>query len=165
MREIRGKPGNSGCPSGFILLKSIHNISRLRPGNSVHAQRLTDSLFISFRFFNVFSKQPFRSHYTQPQSPPASRSLVFCLFFTQTPKPDPLPRLFPSSLFPFPFSLFPFIHSRPRQSNSTNFRNTPDPPNPPASKNSYPLSFQHFQPPPPPKPPAFSVRSRTPAPR
>jgi len=124
----------------LILLKSNYDRSILRLRNSasfpISADSLADSLFVPFYFSMSF--QSSRITAVNNYTPPIVSG-------------KPLPIL--------------YIHSRPRQSNSTNFRNTPDSPNPPASKNSYPLYFQHFQPPPPPKPLAFSAHSRTPAPR
>jgi|GEM_PF-3184366 len=91
LRKVRGKQEKSRRLSVFILLKSNYGLSRIRPGNSVHAQRLTDSLFISFRFFDVFPKQPYRPHYTQP-TPSGKPFPHFPLIFHPKPrKPDPLP--------------------------------------------------------------------------
>ena len=135
----------------LILLKSNYSTSHLSPGNSVHAQRLTDSLFVPFFFSMYFQSSRFAPHYT----PPISAGKPFPRFLLISyQKPNPLPRQPRQTTSPFPPF---FIHSRPCLSTSTNFRNTPDPSNPPASKNSYPLSFQHFQPP----PPAVAGKART----
>ena len=127
----------------LILLKSNYSTSRLRPGNSVHAQRLTDSLLVPFYFSMSFQSSRIAPIILRPNpsgKPFPHFLLIFCPVFYSTPKPYSFPRQFLLPKPPIP----PFIHSRFRQSNSNNFRNTPDPPNPPASKNSYPLSFQHF---------------------
>jgi len=146
--------------AAVIPLSESRIKSSSAPETPVSFQNPADPLFISFRFFDVFSKQPFRAHYIPHQPPPASRSPIFRLFFTQNLKPDPLPRLFHFSLFTLP------LHSLSTQAvELSQFPQHPRPSNPPASKNSYSLSFQHFQPPPPPKTPAFSAHSRTPAPK
>ncbi|HQG06890.1 MAG TPA: hypothetical protein PLB76_11605, partial [Anaerohalosphaeraceae bacterium] len=88
-------------PSVFILLKSNYGLSRLRPGNPELFPISADSLFVPFYFLMSFQSSRFAPHYTPRQPPPASHSPIFRLFFTQNPKPDPLPRLFPFSLFPF----------------------------------------------------------------
>jgi len=140
----------------LILLKSNYGLSHLSPGNSgilPKLGRLLNKLLIcSLLFFDVFSKQPFRRYYTQP-TPSGKPFPRFSRNFS--PKTKNQTRFLDYS--PLPFLLSPFIHSRPRQSNSNNFRNTPDPSNPPASKNFYPFSFQHFQPP----PPAVAGKTRT----
>ena len=57
-------------------LKSIHSISRLSPGNSVHVQRLAKLLICSLLFFDVFSKA----------------AVSPLLYPTSTPSGKPFPR-------------------------------------------------------------------------
>ena len=89
----------------FILLKSNYSISRLRPGNSVHLQRLAKLLICSLLFFDVFSKAAVSPLLYPPQPPPAGCSPNFSFNFSpKTPNPtrflDYSP--FHSSFFPKP---------------------------------------------------------------
>jgi|GEM_PF-3599217 len=82
-------------------LKSIHSISRLSPGNSVHVQRLAKLLICSLLFFDVFPKQPFRPS-LYPTNPLRQAIRPFSAYFlpkpqtrpasSPTPPPNPHPR-------------------------------------------------------------------------
>ena len=92
----------------FILLKSNYSISRLRPGNSVHVQRLADSLFVPFYFSMSFQSSRFAA--IIPNLNPLRQAVppIFRLIFH--PKPQTRPAFSTILLFTFPFSLFT-LHS------------------------------------------------------
>ena len=84
-----------------LVIKVNYTFAPLGLGKIKGSDPNGGSLFVSFRFFNTFPKQPFRHYYTQPQPPPASRSpnfsLTFYTIFCSTPKTLPLPSPTPPS--------------------------------------------------------------------
>ncbi|HPB93693.1 MAG TPA: hypothetical protein P5033_12300, partial [Anaerohalosphaeraceae bacterium] len=77
-----------------LVIKVNYTFAPLGLGKIKGSDPNGGSLFVSFRFFNTFPKQPFRHYYTQPQPPPASRSPIFYLFFAKTPKNPSFPPSF-----------------------------------------------------------------------
>jgi len=87
----------------LILLKSNYGLSRLRPGNPelfpISADSLANSLFVPFYFSMSFQSSRFPPIIPNLNPLRQAISPIFYLLFIQNPKPDPLPRLSPFSLF------------------------------------------------------------------
>ena len=73
----------------FILLKSNYSISRLRPGNSVHLQRLAKLLICSLLFFDVFSKAAVSPLLYPPNPLRQAVPPIFRLIFHPKPQTRP----------------------------------------------------------------------------
>jgi len=99
----------------------------------VHAQRLTDSLFVPFYFSMSFQSSRFAPHYTLP-TPSGKIFPHFPLIFHPKPKTRPASSTIP--LFPFHSSLFTFpLHSFSTQAvELSQFPQHPRPSNPPHQK-------------------------------
>jgi len=135
LRKVLGKQENSGRPSVFILLKSNYGHSRLRPGNSVHLQRLAKLLiFISFYFSMSFQSSRIPPLIIPYQPPPASHSPIFCLIFHPKPYFQPKNPDFPSPTF--------FAHCLPNWYSTSICEKSQPRPSRPAGKSEEPRTMR-----------------------